>query len=683
MIRMATDVGGTFTDLVAFDEQTKRLTATKASTSFDVIGGLIETTDKSHIPLASVDFFLHGSTIAINTVIERKGAKTALLTTQGFEDIIEIGRGNIPNSFDLLFSTPEPLIPAGLRIGIVERTLHTGAIHCPLDAADARAKIRRLLEHGVQAIAICLLHSYANPEHEALLEKIIREMAPTCFVSVSSRILRQYREYERSSTAILNGYVGPKVSLYLDNLRSYLSQSGFHGHALIMQSNGGTMPIAAAGDQPCRTMESGPVGGTIGASYLARSLGFDNAIAFDMGGTTAKVSTIQKGDVTLTDGYTIGEYGHGFPLQLPVVDILEVGSGGGSIAHVDETGALKVGPESAGAVPGPACYGRGNFRPTVTDADLVLGRLNPNYFLGGEIPLGLREARQAIQNSVAEALGLDLIQAAHGIVKLADTHMAHAVGVMTVERGYDPREFVMVAYGGAGPCHAISVAKELGIKRVVIPCLPGNFSAFGMLFADVKHEYVLSYVKPLTHVDARDLEEAYSDLDRQGLAAIQREGFGLNDILLKRQVEMRYEGQEFTLVVPFADKPIDDKAKANIKNHFDAAYDIRYGHSFPSSGGEIVSLRLEVYGLLAKPELTAMSLEDKQRNEGPAAERDVYFEGLGFTRCKIFRRMNLTEGWKIVGPSIIEEPASTTVVHPGDVLTVDKMGNLLIDLKAD
>ncbi len=683
MIRIATDVGGTFTDLVAFDEQTKRLTATKASTSLDVIGGLIETIAKSRIPLASVDFFLHGSTIAINTVIERKGAKTALLTTQGFEDIIEIGRGNIPNSFDLLFSTPAPLIPAGLRIGIVERTLHTGAIHRPLDVTDARAKVRWLLENGVQAIAVCLLHSYANPEHEILLEKIIRELDPNCFASISSRILRQYREYERSSTAILNGYIGPKVSLYLDNLKSHLSENGFHGHALIMQSNGGTMPIDVAGDQPCRTMESGPVGGTIGTAHLARSLGFDNAIAFDMGGTTAKVSTIQKGDVTLTDGYTIGEYGHGFPLQLPVVDILEVGSGGGSIAGLDETGALKVGPQSAGAIPGPACYRQGNVRPTVTDADLVLGRLNPNYFLGGEIQLGLGEARQAIQKSVAEALGLDLVHAAHGIVKVADTNMAHAVGVMTVERGYDPREFVMVAYGGAGPCHAASVAKELGIKRIVIPCLPGNFSAFGMLFADVKHEYVLSYVQSLTHVDARELEAAYTAMERQALDEIQREGFGLNDILLKRQVEMRYEGQEFTLVVPFADKPIDDHAKTNIKNHFDAAYDIRYGHSFPTSGGEIVSLRLEIYGLLEKPELTRMILEDTQRKEGPTAERDVYFENLGFTRCKIFRRMNLTEESKIVGPAIIEEPASTTVVHPGDVLTVDKIGNLLIDLKAD
>lgn len=680
MIRIATDVGGTFTDLVAFDEETKRLTATKASTSLDITGGLVESIEKSRVALNSVDFFLHGSTIAINTVIERQGARTALLTTEGFEDVIEIGRGNIPNSFDLLFSTPEPLIPAGLRLGIKERLLYTGDIRQELDVEDARAKIRRLLDQGVQTIAICLLHSYANPAHEIVLEKMIKELASSCFVSVSSRISRQYREYERSSTAILNAYIGPKVSVYLDGLKSYLAKSGFRGNALLMQSNGGTMSLDVAKDQPCRTMESGPVGGTIGASQLARSMGFENAIAFDMGGTTAKVSTIQKGAVSLTDGYTIGAYGHGFPLQLPVVDILEVGSGGGSIAHVDETGAFKVGPQSAGAVPGPACYRQGNVRPTVTDADLVLGRLNPSYFLGGEIQLGLREAEQAIQSSLAETLGLDLIQAAYGIVKLADTHMAHAVGVMTVERGYDPRDFVMVAYGGAGPCHAVSVARELNIKRIVIPYLPGHFSAFGMLFADVKHEYVLSTVNLLGRIDAQELESAYTDLERQAVAAVQKEGFELKDIVLKRDLEMRYEGQEFTLVVPFADRPIDERAKANVKSNFDAAYDIRYGHSFPASAGEVVSLRLEVYGLLPKPEMNSIVLEGGQKTAIFRSERKVYFEGRGFTPCPIFRRVNLTEETKIEGPAIIEEPASTTVVHPGDVLTVDKMGNLLIDL---
>lgn len=680
MIRIATDVGGTFTDLVAFDEETKRLTATKASTSLDISKGLVESIEKAGLALKNVDFFLHGSTIGINTVMERKGSKVALLTTKGFEDIIEIGRGNIPNSFDLLFSTPEPLVPRSLRMGVRERTLYTGEIRESLDTVDAREKIQSLLEQGVGAIAVCLLHSYANPAHELLLEKIVHQLDPSCFVSVSSRILRQYREYERSSTAVLNAYVGPKVTVYLDSLKSYLSRSGFYGTSLIMQSNGGTMPIDVAKDQPCRTMESGPVGGTIGASYLAKSLGFENAIAFDMGGTTAKVSTIQKGEVTLAEGYYVGGYQNGFPLQLPVVDILEVGSGGGSIAYVDGTGALKVGPISAGAVPGPACYRQGNLRPTVTDADLVLGRLNPNYFLGGQINLGRKEAEQAIESAVASVLGMDLIRAADGIVKLADTNMANAVGVMTVERGYDPREFALVAYGGAGPCHAVSVAKELGIKKVVIPKLPGNFSAFGMLFADVKHEYVLSHVEALGEAELEELESIFADLEREGLEAIKKEGFRERDILIKRSVEMRYVGQEFTLVVPVPDRPLLETSKATVKNQFDSLYDIRYGHSFPATGGEIVSLRLEVYGLLPKPDIDRMSLSESEKREASMGEREVYFVDSGFMRCKIYRRGLLNAGKGINGPAVIEEPASTTVVHPGDRVVADASGNLIIDI---
>lgn len=680
MIRIATDVGGTFTDLVAFDEETKRLTATKASTSLDIIAGLIECIEKACLSLESVDFFLHGSTIAINTVTERNGAKTALLTTQGFEDVIEIARGNIPNSFDLLFSTPRPLIPRGLRLGITERTLSTGAIRQSLDVSEARAKIAALLEKGVEAIAICLLHSYANPGHELLLEKIIKDTQPSCFVSVSSKILRQYREYERTSTTVLNAYVGPKVSTYLDGLGSYLDRNGFRGNSLIMQSNGGTMSVGLAKEQPCWTMESGPVGGTIGASYLAESLGFENAIAFDMGGTTAKVSTIQKGEVILAEGYYIGGYEKGFPLQLPVVDILEVGSGGGSIAYIDERGALKVGPTSAGAVPGPACYRQGNLRPTVTDADLTLGRLNPNYFLGGQIILGLKEAEHAIEESVAKPLGLDLTDAAHGIVKLADTSMAHAVAVMTMERGYDPREFVLIAYGGAGPCHAVSVAKDLSIKKVVIPKLPGNFSAFGMLFADVKHEYVLSCVRPLDSMPLEEMESLYVDLEKQGWNTIRRDGFKDQNVLLKRAVEMRYLGQEFTLVVPVRDRPLGEKSKIDIKNQFDLLYDIRYGHSFPDTGAEIVSIRLEVYGILPKPDLNSMMLDGEKSKKDLPVEREVYFPKIGFTKCKIYRRANLTEKDEIEGPAIVEEPASTTVVHPGDNVIVDASGNLIIDI---
>ncbi len=680
MIRIATDVGGTFTDLVAFDEETNRLFATKVSTSTEIIDALARCVEKTALPLSAVNFFLHGSTVAINTVIERKGAKTGLVTTEGFEDILEIGRGNIPNSFDLLFATPEPLVPRGLRIGINERLDYTGAIRRELDPAQARERIRALLEEGVEAIAVCFLHSYANPGHELSLERLIKEVAPNCFVSVSSRILRQYREFERTSTTVLNAYVGPKVSSYLNDLNAHLDRSGFHGNTLIMQSNGGTIPVDIAKQQPCRTMESGPVGGTIGAAQLTRSLNFANAIAFDMGGTTAKVSTIQNGEISLTDGYFIGGYEKGFPLQLPVVDIYEVGSGGGSIAYVDVTGALKVGPVSAGGVPGPACYRLGNTRPTVTDADLILGRLNPNYFLGGEILLGLKEAEAAVRAHVGEPLGLDLVEAAQGIIRIADTNMAQAVEVMTVERGYDPRDFVLVAYGGAGPCHAVSVARELGIKKVVIPRLPGQFSAFGMLLADLKREYVLSHVKLLPEMNPETLEKMFASLEQEGRAEFRGEGFAEQNLLVKRGAEMRYAGQEFTLVVSPVGAPVTPMALNELKKRFDQYYQFRYGHAFPETQAELVSLRVEVYGLLPKPSLDRMSLVEPTDREASVGAREVYFVGSGFTSCKIYRRAFLNAGEEISGPAIVEEPASTTVVHPGDRACSDGSGNLIIDV---
>lgn len=682
MIRIATDVGGTFTDLVAFDEETSRLYATKVSTSLEIIEGLARCIEKTALPLSAVNFFLHGSTVAINTVIERKGAKTGLVTTKGFEDVVEIGRGNIPNSFDLLFVSPEPLVRRGLRAGINERLTYTGAVKKSLDLAEARQQISALLNKGVEAVAVCFLHSYANPAHELAVERLIKELAGSCFVSISSRILRQYREFERTSTTVLNAYVGPKVSSYLNDLQTHLDASGFEGNSLIMQSNGGTIPVEVAKLQPCRTMESGPVGGTIGAAHLTRSLNCQNVIAFDMGGTTAKVSTIQNGEISLADGYYIGGYESGFPLQLPVVDIYEVGSGGGSIAYLDETGALKVGPVSAGGHPGPACYRLGNTRPTVTDADLVLGRLNPSYFLAGEILLGVKEAEEAIRNHVANPLGLDVVKAAQGITRIADTNMAQAVQVMTVERGYDPRDFVLVAYGGAGPSHAVSVAKELGIKKVIIPQLPGQFSAFGMLLTDLKREYVLSHVKALQEIDPGTLETMYCNLEQEGCDEFTREGFGQKDLLVKRGAEMRYSGQEFTLVVSFVTSPVTAAALSELKNCFDQVYQVRYGHAFPETEAELVSLRLEVYGVLPKPSIGKMTLFEKREREAAVGERDVNFIQAGFARSKVYRRESLTPGMRVTGPAIIEEPASTTLIHPGDLVTTDPSGNLIIDVSA-
>jgi len=579
-----------------------------------------------------------------------------------------------------MFATPEPLVPRYLRLEVDERTLSTGQLLKPLDKGQAQAAIAELLHREVEAVAVCLLHSYANPAHELALKQMIQQSDGGIFVSASSDIIRQYREFERASTVVLNAYVGPRVGTYLDKLQGYLASQRFRGTAMIMQSNGGTMTIDSAKMQPVRMMESGPVGGTLAAAYVGKKLGYENAVAFDMGGTTAKVSIVKRGEIEVADGYSIGGYEMGYPLQLPVVDILEVGAGGGSIAHLDETQALKVGPVSAGALPGPACYGQGGDRPTVTDADLILGRLNPDYFLGGEIPLDVDRAKTAVEHHVGRPLNLDLTRAAFGIIKVADTNMAHAVRAMTVQRGYDPRDFVMVAYGGAGPSHAVSVAREIGINTVVVPPHPGIFSALGMLLADAKDEYVLSHVRAFDEVNPQEIDTLFTEMESQGISVMMKAGFSRDRIVLKRALEMRYLGQEFTLIVDLHERSLTEQAMKELRERFNSVHEVRYGHAFSNVLPEIVSLRLHVYGLFSKPALGRMAPAKQVVTGSPDTLRSVYFEDLGFVECKIYRREALTPQILIPGPAVIEEIASTTVVPPQDSFQVDPMGSLVIRL---
>ena len=680
MLRVATDVGGTFTDFVAFDEQTGLLTASKASTSGDIISGIIDCFRKSSTAVAELDHFVHGSTVAINTVIERKGARTGLLATAGFRHVLDLGRGNIPNSFDLMFETPRPLVPPHLRHGVRERMLADGTILTALDAGQALAGIRALAANGLESIAICLLHSYANPEHERALKKLVEAFDPKLYVTASSDIIRQYREYERTSTTVLNAYIGPKVGAYLHELAGFLGKEAFRGTSMIMQSNGGTMTIEAARAQPVRMMESGPVGGTMAAAYIGKQLGYDNVVAFDMGGTTAKVSMVKRGEIEVADGYFIGGENVGYPLQLPVVDIIEIGAGGGSIAHLDETGALKIGPQSAGAVPGPVCYGRGGTQPTVTDADLMLGRLNPGYFLGGEIALHPGESALAIEREISRPLGLDGLGAARGIVKLADISMAHAVQSMTVQRGYDPRDSVMVAFGGAGPLHAVSVARELGIKTVVVPPFCGIFSAVGMLLADAKDEYVLSHIGTFDAAAAPEIGRLFATMEAEGAPVMMRAGFSADRIVMKRALEMRYVGQEFTLLVDSPERELTRAAMDEIRRKFNQIYAARYGHAFPELAPEIVSLRLRVYGNFAKPELNLRTDPARLTQSRPRGRRPVYFEAAGFVDCAVYRRQELPAGRMLDGPLVIEEHSATTVISPPDSVTADEFGNLVISV---
>lgn len=679
MIRVATDVGGTFTDFAAYDDDTRELIIAKTSTTGRIVDAIVTCFEKAGVAPATTSHFFHGNTIAINTVIEEKGAVTGLLTTRGFRDILELGRGNIHNSFDLMFDTPRPLVPRRLRREVEERIIAGGAVLRKLDAAQATATIEGLLADGVESIAICLLHAYANPAHEDALKALVASAAPGVFVTASSELSRQYREFERTSTTVLNAYVGPRSTAFFENLETYLGEVGFGGVAMIMQSNGGSMPIATAKRQPVRTMESGPVGGTIAAAYVGRKVGYDDVVAFDMGGTTAKVSIVRGGKFEIADGYVIGTLEMGHSLQLPVIDILEVGSGGGSIAHLDEMGLLKVGPVSAGAQPGPVCYGRGGTEPTVTDANVVLGRLSPQYFLGGEIVLDAAGATAAIERAVARPLGLGVLDAALGIVRVADASMAHAVRIMTVQKGHDPRDFVMVAYGGAGPAHAVAVARELGIGRVVIPPHPGIFSAVGMLLADARDEYLLSFVTGLDDVVPAELEARFAELEERGTASMMAGGFARGDVELSRSLEMRYAGQEFTLVVDVVPGPLSAATLRDLRARFDGLHEFRYGHAFANAPIEIVSVRAHVAGRLPKPDLR-LTREHAALAASAIATRPVYFERTGFVACPVYRRDALGAQGEILGPAIIEEVMSTTVISHGDRARVDEIGNVVIEV---
>ena len=673
--RVATDVGGTFTDLASYDAATNVLTFSKASTTLDVRSGVADAVAKASVDLAAMDYFVHGSTIAINTVIERKGALTGLLSTEGFRDTLEIARGNIINSFDLLFTTAEPLVPRKRRLEVAERMLADGSILRPIDAEQALAAVRALEAAGVEAIAVCLLHSYANPEHERTIKELISTRAARpVFVSISSDLIREYREFERTSTAVLNAYVGPRVSGYLDGLQQLLDGGGFRGSAMIMQSAGGTMAMDFARAQPVRMMESGPVGGTVAAAHVAEKAGYRNVVAFDMGGTTAKVSIVRDGQLEIAEGYYIGGEEHGYPLQLPVVDVVEIGAGGGSIAHIDDVGALKIGPESAGAVPGPAAYGKGGTRPTVTDANVVLGRLNPSYFLGGDIGLSAERSQTAIRDDVANPLGLEISRAAFGIVKIADTYMAQAVRQMTVQKGHDPREFVLFAYGGGGPGHAVAIARELGIKTVVIPPHPGIFSALGMLLSDAKESFKLSRICRLAESDSKTFEPFFASMEEEGRDRMRQAGFAAGDIRCARAVEMRYAGQEFTVRLPFSEANVTDIIP-DLHARFAKLHELRYGHAFEKTPSEVVAMHVEVYGHLPKPVIRFAGTAD--RSEGNVM-RQVFFEDKGFLETRIYRRETLVPGVSIDGPAIIEEAASTTLVHPGDSFAMDGDSNIVV-----
>ena len=684
-LRIAVDIGGTFTDMAAFDEASGKLLFGKAlSTHGELVNGIQATIDSASIDWRDGHLFLHGSTIAINTLLERTGANTALLITEGFRDIYEIGRVNRPDAYNLFFDKHKPLVKRSLRFEVAERLRADGSTHKPLDEAAVRELAKDLKGHNVEAVAVLLLHSYRNPRHEQRVKQILQEELPGAFVCASHELSQEYREFERVSTAVANAYVGPRVSEYLGQLEDHLSGKGFDGDFYIVQSTGGLFPVEHAKVGCVRMLESGPAAGVIGAQAICAQLGMGDAIAFDMGGTTAKAGVISAGRPLTTGSALIGGYEQALPIQIPMMDIHEVGTGGGSIARVETGNALRVGPKSAGSIPGPVAYGRGGKEPTVTDANLVLGRLDADNFLGGELKLDLEGCKRQMAERIATPLGLEPTQAADGILRIAVTQMSHAVKAVTTERGLDAGSFTMVVYGGAGPLHASAIAREIGIRKVLIPYAPGYFSAYGMLFSDLRYDYVRSVFRKLNDVSFEEIEAAYKTMEDEGRAALAASGIQADGVVIERAADMRYVGQEHAVTVDLPMAYFAGKDRGAIKQQFDELHKVRYGTSAPKELADLVSLRVTVLGTMKKPPKHSVEKGNASPDKlAVRAVKPVYFRAGGWAETTVYIRDRLLAGNEITGPALIEEHASTTVVQPGDQLRVDELGNLQIDIGSD
>jgi N-methylhydantoinase A len=678
-MRIAVDIGGTFTDLVAADDAGKIFRSKALTTPDNLARGIEDCLRGAGIDVAGAEFFVHGSTVTINAVLERKGARTGLITTKGFRDVYEIGRGNRPEGYNLFFKRPVPLVPRDLRLEVDERLYASGEALKTLDEESARQAIGALKAAGVESIAVCLLHAYANAAHEQRLGELLRGQFPQAYVSLSHEILREFREYERTSTTVLNSYVGPLVSRYLVALEKMLADGGFNGTFRVMQSNGGVMSADTAKKMPVTMMESGPVAGVIAAARLGESLDCRHIISFDMGGTTAKSSLIKDFHPEVTSSYYVGGYVSGHPMMLPVVDIVEVGNGGGSIAWIDPAGGLKVGPQSAGAAPGPACYGKGGIEPTVTDANLITGRIDPEYFLGSGVRLQRDKAVQAVTEKIAKPLGMSVEEAALGILTIANFNMSLSVRAVSVEKGYDPRDCVLVPSGGGGALHAMAIARELSVPRVIIPPMPAHFSALGMLLADLKHDYVQTYVRELAETTGKEIAAAFSLLEKSALDTLAEEGARAEQIVLRRFLDMRYRGQEYTLPVPVTEELSTLVDFSAIRSRFDQLHQEHYGHSAPNEPVMMVNLRLSALGRFEnKLPLDTISRADES---GVRGRRAVIFDSKAVD-CPIYLRSGLKAKGRLDGPAVIEEIGATILVYPSDRMQVNEFGHLVIDVAA-
>jgi N-methylhydantoinase A len=677
--RIGVDVGGTFTDVVAYDEKSRRCHVTKLSSvpqnpAIAVIDGIEKICKKVGIKSEEITYVIHGTTVATNALLERKGARTALVTTAGFRDVFEIGRQRRPDLYNFWIKRPKPPIPRYLIFEASERVLYDGTVEQKLDEAQAKEVIREIRKQNIESIAVCFIHSYINPVNEKRMKELILKEIPDAFVSISYEILPEIREFERVCTTAVNAYLMPKVRSYINDLEKRKNNLGIKPKIHVMQSNGGVMSSQAAAQRSIHTVFSGPAGGVLGSLHLAKLIGEDNIITLDMGGTSTDIALLEKGQLRLT---TEGEIGT-FPIKVPMIEMHTIGAGGGSIAWIDSGGALRVGPQSAGADPGPACYGRGDY-PTVTDANLVLGRIDPNYFLGGEIKLSLDKAKQAIEKHLVPALGLSVFGCARGIIRIVNANMGGGVNVVSTQKGYDLREFTLVAFGGAAALHAAQLMDDLKMKKTIIPQSPANFAAIGAELADVRYDYVRTIVKSVNSVTIEAYNQMYREMKKEALVHLIDEGFGENEIIFSGSSDMRYGGQSWELSIPTPiELPSADFLK-KIAENFHKTHEKTYGYRLSDEDIIFVNLRLSATGKIPKIRFVKEPPGKDTSKSACKNMREVYFVQTGEkVKCPIYDREKLTPGSTVAGPAVIEEYASNTVLPRGKTASIDEYRNIII-----
>jgi N-methylhydantoinase A len=686
-IRVATDVGGTFTDLVYFETDTATgrqmvRTAKSDTTPPNFEQGVLNVLAKADVDPADIAFFAHGTTVVINALTERKGARTALITTEGFRDVLEIARGNRPDFFNLQYVKPEPFVPRYLCREVPGRIAYTGAERSPLDLTGLPAILEDFKAEGVEAIAICLLHSYADPSHEEAVAAEIRRLWPEVSVVASHQITREWREYERASTAVLSAYVQPVASRYLGRLEDGLASKNFGGQLYVMQSNCGVDSLSATREIPITMVESGPASGFWGAAELGRIIGEPNVLALDIGGTTAKCSLIENGHVKIMTDYWIerDRTSSGYPIMVPVVDLVEIGNGGGSIAWVDDFGKLHVGPQSAGAKPGPAAYARGGTQATTTDANLALGRIDKDYFCGGTIQADMAAVDGAL-GALAEKLGLSPIEAARGIVRIANNNMINALKLVSLNRGHDPRDFTLVAFGGGGAMHAVALATELGMKKVVIPRGASVFSAWGMMMSDLRRDYFVTRLIEGGGGRTTALAALVGETRDRALRQFEAEGVVADKVKLVPFIKCRYQNQEHAVEVELPATFVDDAAIQSMIEHFHAAYEREYTYRLDAPV-EIVGLHLVASAEVGKLEMIALPKTGATIEQAVKGRRDVDYALEGVHAAVIYDLEKLEPGMSFAGPAILEDPGTTVVIHPGNRVSIDAYGNTHIELGA-